>query len=63
MRYFYDVVFYDTYYNKYHVKFLLKDKLPKAALSFFLKRTVMSRLPCNRIVYKSLHFKVSKVGY
>ena len=63
MRYFYDVVFCDTYNNKYHVKFHLEDKLPKADLSFFLKQTVMYRLPCNRIVYKSLHFKVSKVDY
>ena len=63
MCYFYDVVFYDTYYNKYHVKFHLEDKLPKADLSFFLKQTFMYRLPRNRIVYKSLHFKVFKVDF
>lgn len=63
MHYFYDVTFFDTYNNKYHVKFHLEDKLPKADLSFLLKQTVLYRLPGNRIVYKTLHFTVKKVDY
>lgn len=61
--FFYDVMFKDTYNNMYRVKFHLEDKLPKADLAFLLKQTVMHRLPGNRIIYKSLHFTVTKSIY
>ena len=63
MCYFYDVVFCDTYGNKYHVKFHLGNKFSKAYLCFFLKQFFLYRLSNNRIVYSSLHFKVFKVDY